>query len=91
MKVRQFLKKRRIESSEDLEMQMQLFAYIVAKHYSISLHEVYNMSEPIFRQSLSWALAINEEERLEQKKQKVSERDDTVEFDYTFLEMEEDF
>lgn len=91
MKVRQFLKKRRIESSEDLEMQMQLFAYIVAKHYSISLYEVYNMSEPIFRQSLSWALAINEEERLEQKKQKVSESDDTVEFDYTFLEMEEDF
>tara|TARA_R100000995_G_scaffold47674_1_gene22678 strand:+ start:1650 stop:1925 length:276 start_codon:yes stop_codon:yes gene_type:complete len=91
LKVRQFLKKRRIESSEDLEMQMQLFAYIVAKHYSISLHEVYNMSEPIFRQSLSWALAINEEEKLEHKRQKVSDSDDTVEFDYTFLEMEEDF
>tara|TARA_R110002020_G_scaffold201043_6_gene403507 strand:+ start:855 stop:1067 length:213 start_codon:yes stop_codon:yes gene_type:complete len=69
-------------------MQMQLFAYIVAKHYSISLHEVYNMSEPIFKQSLSWALAINEEERLEGKKQR-TESDDTVEFDYTFLEMED--
>ncbi len=89
MRVRQFLKKRKIESSEDLDMQMQLFAYIVAKHYSISLHEVYSMSEPIFRQSLSWALAINEEDRLEQKKQKVSESDDTVEFDYTFLEAED--
>ena len=89
MRVRQFLKKRKIESSEDLDMQMQLFAYIVAKHYSISLHEVYSMSEPIFRQSLSWALAINEEDRLEQKKQKVSESDDTVEFDYTFLETED--
>tara|TARA_R100001509_G_scaffold142171_1_gene97447 strand:+ start:4084 stop:4356 length:273 start_codon:yes stop_codon:yes gene_type:complete len=89
LRVRQFLKKRKIESSEDLDMQMQLFAYIVAKHYSISLHEVYSMSEPIFRQSLSWALAINEEDRLEQKKQKVSESDDTVEFDYTFLEAED--
>lgn len=90
MKVRQFLKKKKIESSEDLEMQMQLFAYIVAKHYSISLQEVYNMSEEIFRQSLSWALAINEQEKQEQKKQKM-ESSDTVEFDYTFLEMEEDF
>lgn len=71
-------------------MQMQLFAYIVAKHYSISLQEVYNMSEEIFRQSLSWALAINEQEKQEQKKQKM-ESSDTVEFDYTFLEMEEDF
>jgi hypothetical protein len=90
LRVRQFLKKRKIESSEDLEMQMQLFAYIVAKHYSISLQEVYNMSEEIFRQSLSWALAINEQEKQEQKKQKM-ESSDTVEFDYTFLEMEEDF
>ena len=67
---------------------MQLFAYIVAKHYSISLQEVYNMSEEIFRQSLSWALAINEQERQEQKKQTM-ESDYTVEFDYSFLEMEE--
>ncbi len=88
MKVRQFLKKKKIESSEDLELQMQLFAYIVAKHYSISLQEVYNMSEEIFKQSLSWALAINEQERQEEKKQ-TTESNDTVEFDYTFLEMEE--
>lgn len=67
---------------------MQLFAYLVAKHYSISLHEVYHMSAPIFKQSLSWALAIDEEERRERKKQ-TTESDDTVEFDYTFLEMEE--
>jgi hypothetical protein len=88
LKVQQFLKKKKIESSEDLEMQMQLFAYIVAKHYSISLQEVYNMSEEIFKQSLSWALAINEQERQEQKKQ-TTESNDTVEFDYSFLEMEE--
>jgi|TARA_R100000084_G_C4498380_1_gene77098 hypothetical protein len=88
LKVRQFLKKKKIESSEDLELQMQLFAYIVAKHYSISLQEVYNMSEEIFKQSLSWALAINEQERQEEKKQ-TTESNDTVEFDYTFLEMEE--
>jgi len=71
---------------------MQLFAYIVAKHYSISLSEVYIMSEGIFKQSLSWALAMNEEERLEQKRQDVSSStgSEVVEFDYTFLEMEED-
>ena len=71
---------------------MQLFAYIVAKHYSISLSEVYIMSEGIFKQSLSWALAMNEEERLEQKRQDVSSStsSEVVEFDYTFLEMEDD-
>ena len=71
---------------------MQLFAYIVAKHYSISLSEVYNMSEGVFKQSLSWALAMNEEERLEQKRQDVSSStsSEVVEFDYTFLEMEDD-
>ena len=73
-------------------MQIQLFAYIVAKHYSISLSEVYNMREDIFKQSLSWALAMNEEERLEQKRQDTSSStsSEVVEFDYTFLEMEGD-
>ena len=91
MRVRQFLKKRKIESSEDLDMQMQLFAYIVAKHYSISLHEVYSMSEPIFRQSLSWALAADEEERIQHEKQQASQNasNDTVDFDYTFVETED--
>ena len=71
---------------------MQLFAYIVAKHYSISLSEVYSMSEDVFKQSLSWALAMNEEERLEQKRQDMSDStsSEVVEFDYTFLEMEDD-
>ncbi len=73
-------------------MQMQLFAYIVAKHYSISLHEVYHMSEAVFKQSLSWALAVNEEERLAEKKQDLENRTDStdvVEFDYSFLEGED--
>tara|TARA_R110002050_G_scaffold118726_1_gene236259 strand:+ start:522 stop:743 length:222 start_codon:yes stop_codon:yes gene_type:complete len=73
-------------------MQMQLFAYIVAKHYNISLHEVYQMSDAVFKQSLSWALAVNEEERLAEKKQNLqnnTESGDIVDFDYSFLEGED--
>lgn len=72
-------------------MQMQLFAYIVAKHYNISLHEVYQMSDAVFKQSLSWALAVEEEERLAEKKQNLqnnTESGDIVDFDYSFLEEE---
>jgi len=73
-------------------LQNQLFAYIVAKHYGISLSEVYNMGEEIFKQSLIWALAIQEEEKKEQKKQQMenSTSNETVTFDYDFLH-EEDF
>tara|TARA_R110000751_G_scaffold136096_1_gene239053 strand:- start:323 stop:475 length:153 start_codon:yes stop_codon:yes gene_type:complete len=50
------------------------------------------MSESVFKQSLSWALAINEEERLAEKKQNLENRTDSsdvVDFDYTFLEGED--
>ena len=73
-------------------MQMQLFAYIVAKHYNISLHEVYQLSDAVFKQSLSWALAVEEEERLAEKKQNLqnnTESGDIVDFDYSFLEGED--
>lgn len=92
LRVRQFLKKKVIKNPSDLEMQMQLFAYIVAKHYNISLHEVYQMSEAVFKQSLSWALAINEEERIAERKQNLensTESTDVVDFDYSFLEGED--
>ena len=65
MKVQQFLSKSRIETPEDLVLQHQLFAYIVAKHYSISLTEVYQMEDDVFTQSIAWALAVQEEEENE--------------------------
>ena len=92
MKVQQFMSRKQIESSEDVNLQMQLFAYIVAKHYGISLVEVYAMPEEIFKQSLIWAMAINEKEQKEQRRQEMlsnSESGETVEFDYSFLESED--
>ena len=92
MKVQQFMSRKQIENSEDVNLQMQLFAYIVAKHYGISLVEVYAMPEEIFKQSLIWAMAINEKEEKEQRRQELlsnSESGETVEFDYSFLESED--
>jgi hypothetical protein len=49
------------------------------------------MSEEIFKQSLVWAMAAEQEQEREERKQRVSEgeSDDVVEFDYTFLESED--
>jgi hypothetical protein len=72
-------------------LQNQLFAYIVAKHYGISLGEVYNMGQETFKQSLVWALAIEDQERKERKKQEMesSTNNETVTFDYDFLNQED--
>lgn len=68
-----------------------MFAYIVAKHYGISLGEVYNMGQEIFRQSLVWALAIEDQEKKERKRQEMesSTSNETVTFDYDFLNQED--
>ena len=90
MSVQQFLSKKRIESNDDLELQTQLFAYTVAKHYGVSLVEVYAMPVDIFKQSLIWALAVEEEQKKAAEKQKQSSTsNETVDFDYSFLEMED--
>ena len=92
MKVRRFLSKQQIRTTEDIKLQMQLFAYIVAKHYGVSLVEVYAMEDTIFQQSLIWAMAINEEEREEERRQEMMSKTDSgdlVEFDYSFLETED--
>lgn len=65
-------------------MQMEMWAYVVAKHYSISLTEAYAMSPTLFRQSLAWALAIDEEQAKERRrsgKQAASGRE-TISLDY---------
>tara|TARA_R100000406_G_scaffold45087_1_gene30306 strand:+ start:751 stop:933 length:183 start_codon:yes stop_codon:yes gene_type:complete len=60
VKVNKFLDKKQYTEVEDLTLQAELYAYIVASHYSISLQDVYNMPLPIFQQSLKWALAVKE-------------------------------
>ena len=50
------------------------------------------MIDAVFKQSLSWALAVEEEERLAEKKQNLqnnTESSDIVDFDYSFLEGED--
>jgi hypothetical protein len=85
------LQRKTIKSTEDIDLQNQLFAYIVAKHYGVSLTEVYNMGEAMFKQSLIWALAIEDEERKAQKRQEMesSTSNETVTFDYDFLHQED--
>tara|TARA_R100000005_G_C4994845_1_gene201784 strand:+ start:1280 stop:1567 length:288 start_codon:yes stop_codon:yes gene_type:complete len=94
LKVQQFLRKRDgvIETSEEISLHLQMFAYVVAKHYRISLMEVYNMSEEVFKQSLVWALAVEEEQQKEQEKQDMVNRtgsSEIITFDYSFLDRED--
>lgn len=91
MKVQTFLSKNSLETAEDIELQSQLFAYLIAKHYSISLTEVLQMSPEIFNQSLSWALAIDSKNRKEQERASAQSNsgNETVTLDYSFLESED--
>ena len=68
--MQQYIEKSRIETPEDIEYQLQGLAYRVAKHYGISLLEVYSMSPALFRQSLAWALVVEEEQQEQAKVQK---------------------
>ena len=49
------------------------------------------MDEDIYTQSLAWALAVQEEEEKEMRRQQMQEEtsNETVNLDYSFLEMEE--
>jgi len=89
--IQKFLKKKVIETSDDLRLQTELFAYRVAKHYNISLMEVNQMDIKTFQQSLSWALAVDEEQEKESERARVSSQNDneTISLDYGFLNEEE--
>ena len=91
MKVKKFLDKKQYTEVEDLTLQAELYAYIVATHYNISLHDVYNMPLPIFQQSLKWALAVKDEkdkkQEIEKQKSKAGDRE-VVGLDYSFLDWE---
>ena len=91
MNVQKFLQKKEFETVEDFEYQAEYLAYVVAKHYNISLYDVYKMPLPIFKQSLIWAMAIQEEQEKEDKKaeQKAKAGDrEVVGLDYSFLDWE---
>ena len=49
-----------IEDASDFRIQLQMWAYMVAKHYGISLQEVYSMSPEMFKQSIVWAGVMTE-------------------------------
>ena len=68
-----------------------MWAYIIAKHYNISLTEVYSMPKQIFKQSLVWAMVSNDEnnKNIERKRQEVKSGDrEVVGLDYSFLDWE---
>ncbi len=90
--MQQYIEKRKIETPEDIEYQLQGLAYRVAKHYGISLLEVYSMPPTLFKQSLAWALVVEEEQqeqaKVQQQKAK-SKGNETVRLDYGFLDKED--
>jgi hypothetical protein len=90
--VQQYIEKKKIETPEDIEYQLQGLAYRVAKHYGISLLEVYSMPPALFKQSLAWALVVEEEQqeqaKVQQQKAK-SKGNETVRLDYGFLDKED--
>tara|TARA_R100001510_G_C7656998_1_gene217993 strand:+ start:7394 stop:7672 length:279 start_codon:yes stop_codon:yes gene_type:complete len=91
LKVQQFLQKGQVEDVGDVYLHTQLFAYRIAKHYNISLGEVYSMSDELFKQSLVWALAVEAEQEKEAEVQnrKASTNQEVVRLDYDFLEAED--
>jgi len=91
LKIQQFLQKGQVENVGDAYLHTQLFAYRIAKHYNISLGEVYSMSDELFTQSLAWALAVEEEQKKEAEVQsrKVSTDQEVVRLDYDFLDAED--
>ena len=73
-----------------------MWAYIIAKHFSISIKEVHEMTPQQFYQSLTWAMVGQEEEEKGREKSKARNKSakggsqEVVSVDYSnFLAMEE--
>ena len=91
MRVEQFLKKTKYESSEDLSTQIELWAYIISQHYGMSLAEVYDLPPRLFKQSLVWAMVATEEKTKESERRRQQAKGgdrETVGLDYSLLEWE---
>ena len=89
--IERFLSRKILKTTEDIELQLELQAYIVAKHYSISIKEVHEMTPQQFYQSYTWAMVGRKEEEKANKKQSESKKGgsrETVSPDYSFLNSE---
>lgn len=87
-----FLSRKTVASPDDVGMQMELWAYMVAKHYGISLKEVHEMTPETFQQSLVWALVgrnAQEKEMKRQRQEANSGGQETVTLDYSWIETED--
>ena len=87
-----FLSRKTVATPEDVVMQLEMWGYIVAKHYGISLKEVHEMSPDTFQQSLVWALVGRNQEEKEMKRQRQEAKSggqETVSLDYAWLETED--
>lgn len=90
--IEKFLSRKTIATPEDVVIQTEMWGYIVAKHYGISLKEVSEMSPDVFRQSFTWALVGRKQEEKEMKRQSQeasSGGQETVSLDYSWLELED--
>ena len=90
--IESFLSRKVINTPADLELQMEMKAYIVAKHYSISIKEVHEMTPQQFFQSFTWAIVGRKEEEKANKRSNQSSKSgsrETVSLDYDFLNTED--
>tara|TARA_R100000995_G_scaffold17466_1_gene6914 strand:- start:645 stop:920 length:276 start_codon:yes stop_codon:yes gene_type:complete len=85
--IEKFLSRKQVVNPQDLELQLELWAYVIAQHFSISIKEVHEMSPQQFEQSLVWTMVGRKEEEKAQKKQQKSSKGgsrETVSLDYNW-------
>ena len=73
-------------------MQLELWGYMIAKHFGISLKEVDDMHPETFRRSLVWTLVGQAQEEKANKQQRQEAKSggrETVSVDYSFLDRED--
>ena len=90
--IESFLSRKTVATPEDMTIQLEMWGYIVAKHYGISLKEVHEMSPETFNQSLIWAMVGRKQEEKEMKRrnqQAKSGGQETVTLDYSWIETED--
>tara|TARA_Y100001973_G_scaffold61948_1_gene91001 strand:+ start:2671 stop:2949 length:279 start_codon:yes stop_codon:yes gene_type:complete len=90
--IEDFLRRSTITTPADLELSLEMQAYIVAKHYSISIKEVQEMTPQQFYQSYTWAMVARKEEEKANKRNNQSAKSggrETVSLDYDFLNRED--
>lgn len=90
--IESFLSRKVIHTPADLELSLEMKAYIVAKHYGVSIKEVHEMTSQQFYQSYTWAMIGRKEEEKANKRANQSSKSgsrETVSLDYSFLDTED--